>query len=217
MNKKILIIIGVVVVIGLAVYFTMGKKEQPNQGAINNRLADDSQMAPAKSLKDLLLAGKAMKCDYSDKGMTGTFYLADQKMRGNTKITADDKTIESHMIMVDKTSYTWTEGAKTGFKIVASEADVQNAKTTEQQESVSLDKAMNYKCGDWSKDNSYFELPAGVTFNDLSSMIPSSTPKIPSTTTDSSEKDNLKTAQCAACDNVPAASQAQCKAALGCK
>lgn len=223
MNKKILIIVGVIIVLGLVAYFTMGKKEAPNQLASNTRLADDTNMAPNQSLKDLLLGGKALKCEFKDDKSASTFYMADQKVRGDVLINAEaNKTMKSHMIVIDKVSYTWVEGEKTGFKIAASESDVKNnseANQAQNQEAVNLDKKMDYKCSNWSKDSSYFELPVGVEFKDLSSLLPSMTPKSPANNETNSPTDNkdLKNTQCAVCDSAPAESRAQCKAALGCK
>ena len=147
--------------------------------------------------------------------------MADKKVRGDMNIKAEDKIMISHMIVSDQVSYTWTEGAKTGFKMVADKNAVEDNSSTppvDQNSAVDINKKMAYNCSPWSKDNSYFELPSSVQFTDLSAMIPAVTPKAPveNKANKPGAENNLKSAQCVACASVPAASQAQCRAALGC-
>lgn len=222
MNKKILIIVGVIVVLGLGIYFAMGKKNTSDQatGNINNRLADDTNMAPTQSLKDLILGSKALKCNYKDDTTESTFYVADKKMRSDASMTIDGKVLQNHTIMIDNTSYVWNEGDKTGFKMAIpaenSEAST-NSNTTGKNTEVDLNKKANYNCSNWSKDEAMFEVPGSVEFKDLSSLIPAS-PKMPALNETNPDQENksLKDNKCAACDSVPADAQAQCKQALGC-
>lgn len=214
MNKKVLIIVAVVIVVAAGVYFSLGKNKDGNKES--TRLADDSKMAPTKSLKDLVLQGKAMKCSFKNENSEGTFYVADQKVRGDISASVNGKDFKNHTLIMDKTSYTWIEGEKKGFKMTVSDnaPQTQNLTPTQKQEAVNMEAKMNYRCDDWSKDNSYFELPKDVSFSDLSSLIPNV--NIPSLNQPSNnvKKDNPA---CAACDQAPAASRAQCKLALGCK
>lgn len=220
MNKKISIIIGVVVVIGLVFYFSMNKTSAPSQTELKSEVnnSNDSKTS-LQSLKDLLAKNEPVKCEYKSEGATGNFYIANKKVRGDMNIPVDGKTMVSHMIIIDDTSYTWNDGAKTGFKITADK----NASTpknesnppVDQQSSVDVEKPMAYNCGAWSVDSSYFELPAGVEFSDLSSLMPTITPE--STENKTSKPDTqTKDTKCAACDSVPESTRAQCKTAMGC-
>lgn len=222
MNKKVLIIIGVIIVLGLTVYFMVGKKDTSDQAVsnINNRLADDSKMAPTQSLKDLILGSKALKCNYKDNNTESTFYMADKKMRSDSQLTTEGKAFKNHTIMIDKTSYVWNEGDKTGFKMTVPDINSQvstTPSTTGEKSEIDLNKKANYNCGDWSKDESLFELPVGVEFKDLSSLIPT-TPQASAQNeiNPNPENKSIKSSQCLACDSAPAESRAQCKIALGC-
>jgi hypothetical protein len=220
MNKKIMIIIGVVIVVGVGVFFMMNNKAQapttkPTNNVVNNKLADDSDMAP-KSLKDLLLKNEPVQCKYISEGTTGTFYVADKNIRSDMNILADGQTIINHMIVQDKVSYTWTEGAKTGFKIIAPEEEAtipaENKNSPlEQQSVIDMDKKMAYSCSPWEKDMDLFNLPSDVEFTDLNALVPTE-----NKTNELNNETSLKAMQCAACDSSPAENRAQCKAALGC-
>jgi ABC-type Na+ efflux pump permease subunit len=205
MNKKIWLIIVIVIIVAGGLYLVLGKNKEPNKETAH--LADDTQVAPTKSLKDLVLQGKAMKCSFKNDNSQGTFYVADQKVRGDISAVVNGKDFKNHTVIMDKTSYTWLEGEKTGFKMTASEntTPTENLTPEQKQETVNMEAKMNYTCVNWNKDNSYFELPKDVSFSDLSSLIPSAK-IIPSTKVD-----------CSICDKLPEANRAQCKTSLGCK
>ena len=95
-------------------------------------------------------------------------------MRGDFTSVAAGKTILSHMIVKDNTSYMWSDampqGIKMSFDTVATQSDATP------QSMVNPDAQVDYSCSAWDADTSMFVLPEGVTFQDMSAMMP----KIPS-------------------------------------
>jgi hypothetical protein len=217
MSKKILIIIGIVVALGLVGYLIFNQIKSPNPIEVATRLADDSAMAEKTSLKDLINQNKPMMCEFSGEGMVNKFYLADKKMRSDNSFVSDNKTIINHTIVINNTSYTWSEGATTGFKVTVEDNDVASNKTestTNDQAQIDFNQQVDYRCVDWAKDETYFELPSNVTFTDLNAMMPATNPAGNNSETPSDN--GLKAMQCAACDSAPADSRAECRAALNC-
>lgn len=179
MNKKIIIGIVVIVIIAAAAYWFSQNNSKIDDKGVLNRLADDSKMAPQKlSLRSLLTKNQALKCTITAAGATNTFYMADNNVRSDFSTVANNKTVVGHTIVKDKTSYTWMDGEKNGFKVTAEESangDSTN-KETQTQGKVDFDSEYSYDCSSWNKDASYFEAPKDVKFVDLNSMMP----KIPS-------------------------------------
>ncbi len=212
MNKKILWIVVAVVAIAI-VFFFLRRDSYFSDSMPETKLADDSEMAGAASLRDLVMRNRPMKCSVNEEANQGTFYIADKNMRGDFTSVSDGKSVSGHMIVKDNVSYTWMNGEKTGFKVAADESlEVEASESAQQKEQIDLDSKTNYECDSWSKDTSYFDLPSGVEFTDLSAMMNASVGAGAQT----SGAVDLKAMQCAACESVPAESKAQCKSSLGC-
>lgn len=151
-----------------------------------------------KSFKDLLALGLSQKCSFDG----GTVYVANGKSRG-------DFSPNSHMIVDGTTSYIWTDGEKTGFKTTfdlnaQTSANMPTPAGTSISRSFDYDKEANYNCETWISDNSVFELPKEVTFQDFSALIPT-----PNSGSGSSS-------QCSYCDSLTGDNKTQCLAALNC-
>jgi hypothetical protein len=224
MNNKVLIavIIGVIV-IGAGLYLGLRKPEgSPNLAPYaNNSLATEEVENNAKrmeSLKALMASGESIACNYTreDEGGTqsGTVFFADGKMRGNFTMTQQGAgTYEMHTINDGAYSYTWggPMGAAQGTKMkmpamMSGEASAEN-------KGLDYDTPMDFDCSQWDADTAEFTPPADVTFTDLSAFVP---PAVPRTPGGEAGSQTAPSAQCAACDQVPAESRAQCLAALGC-
>ncbi len=211
MNKKALIAVAVIIVIAAAYLFiTQDKDKDEFAGKMpETRLADDSQMVGNESLRALALKGKPLQCEVNQGSMNGKFFVDGKNMRSDFSTSLSGKTSTGHMIVADDTSYTWMDGEKTGFKMKLSAQEQASAESgAQKKEQVDLDAKYDYKCATWSKDSSYFEVPSGVSFTDISAMMNAGAKASGAT--------DLKAIQCAACDKVPAESQAQCKTSLGC-
>ena len=208
MNNKLLLYgIGAVVIIGVIIgFFAMQKTGNPDT---DKQTATNNTGGQKMSMKALLGVGKTQKCTFSNSAdisnSSGTVYIANGKMRGDFTSTTDGKTFESHMIIMDNTSYLWGDGMPQGIKM--SFDDIQKP-DADQKQSIDINQEVAYSCESWSSDAGTIALPADITFTDYSAMMKQIAPT----------GGSANSQQCAACDQVQdAASRAQCKTALGCK
>lgn len=164
--------------------------------------ASQEQSPSPSSLKDLISRGIAQSCTFSNDSTSGTVYVSSGKVREDFTATTDGKETKSHIIVDGNTSYMWTEGSKTGFKMTFDVNATPSAKTsTSQNGSFDASANINYKCGVWIVDSSLFALPTGVQFTSFGST--------PATGSNSS--------QCSYCDSLSGDSKTQCLSALKCK
>ena len=170
MNNTILwIVIALLVIGGIAYYVTMDTASQPtvSEPTSTEIVADENQVTP-QSLKDLVSAGKSQKCGFADENSDGLFFVVNGKARGDFNSRSGDETVDGHMIIDGSTSYIWMEGQVQGFKMMLN--DSAQTTPTNANQSVDVNKKMEYHCEDWTPDSSVFTLPSGVTFLDLSAM-----------------------------------------------
>lgn len=226
MNKTIWIVLGVVV-IAVAAWLLVGKKPaskvNDNSQTAGTQQEQSTNASAQMSLKDLVASGKPQQCDFTDNEASstvqGTVYVGNGKMRGDFAAETQGKTTNTHMIMVDQTNYVWVEGQGTGYKMSADATAKGQTQSQTQEQAVDQDKKMDYHCQNWSGDDSEFNLPSGVSFSDMSSMMQgmasSSMPGMQGSA-GAGASASVKAQQCAACNNVPGAGKAQCLAALSC-
>jgi hypothetical protein len=211
-NKAVLYGIGaiVIVVAGVGIWMFAGKG--PNAG----QPPEATPSTQSSTLKDLLARGGSNKCTFTSSTQNsqsqGTVYISDSQMRGDFSSVAAGKTIASHMIVKDNTSYVWSDAAPQGFKMSFDAMTAQSDATP--QAGVDPNAQVNYSCAPWSADASLFALPTSVTFQDMSSLVPGSAAGAGAATGTSIQG---SAAQCGQCDQIPDASaKAQCRAALHC-
>lgn len=216
MNKTVLVSVAIVLLlaIGGGAFFVMSTRSKTSVNP--NRMEGNVEVTTGatgtveqKSLKDLLALGQSQQCTFSDpSGNAGTVYIANAKMRGDFNTTTDGKVVASHMIVDQPTAYVWMDGQTTGFKMSLDTVKQPQGKTG----NVDIDKKVDYTCESWSMDPTLFTLPSTVAFSDMGSFsVPSGAMEVSGTPASSSNAE-----QCAACNSLPAASQAQCKQALNC-
>lgn len=173
-NKIVLVVVILLLGVGGYAYYK-NSNQQKAPGAMQDE-SQSMQEASPKTLQDLLGLSAAQKCTYSG----GTVYVASGKMRGDFTNSDQGKTTTSHMIVMDKTSYVWTEGESNGLKMTFDESQQATASSSEgseqPQEAANLEKPQDYKCESWVADSSMFELPSGVEFTDMSSFMNSMMP-----------------------------------------
>jgi hypothetical protein len=222
MNKNIIIIAAIILVIaGGGVYFLSTKNKNsasPSESIPNNVVSNansqskernTSEQTAKQSIKNLLTSGVAQKCTYKDDSddvnVEGAAYIANGKMRGDFSTSIEGKTTNGHMIYDGKTSYIWTDGMNTGFKM---DIDINKEQPTEKDTTQGLDinKDINYTCSPWVIDQSQFTPPTTVNF---------STFAIPSTVPSADSSENNKEA-CSACNSLSGAAKTQCLTMLKC-
>lgn len=198
MKKKVIVIL-VIVALAVLAYFFLVAKRPAVAPAINPSGNTEEESSSPTSLKDLLSKGIAQSCTFKSEGSTGTIYMSGGKVRGDFDATVEGQTMKSHMILESNTSYIWSDGSKTGIKMSFDpDATTPSATTGTQSGGFDASTQMNYKCGAWIPDASFFTLPAGVSFTSFDA---------PTTGTNS---------QCSYCDSLSGDSKSQCLTALKC-
>ena len=223
MNKTWIIGGIIAVLIALGLWFAMKSAPAP-EGATQLASQETGGQPVNGSLASLVARGGTVQCDVGmatgpadENGATkGSVYVSGGKMRGDFEMTSQAGTIESHMIRDGEYIYVWSSAMPMGMKMKATAAEQPSSPTAQPSPSDIYAQNHNYNCKPWSGDSSKFELPAGVTFNDMSAMMPGA-----NAGASGSVKAGTKMpagANCAMCDQAPdAASKAQCKTAMGCK
>ena len=152
-----------------------------------------------------------MACDFTKNAENGTekgtVYVAENKMRGEFEISGPDGTFPMHMIHSGDWMYTWggPMGESQGIRINTAQARA----NANRRGGPDMDEEMDFSCQPWSMDPSKFDVPSGVQFQDFGQTIPqlgAATGSI-----------DMKALQCAACDDAPEESRAQCRQMLGCE
>ncbi len=212
MSTRAIAAIIAVIVIGGGAYFYSTKNT-------NTDVAGESQSAEmasgtnveTASLKSLIESGKTRKCTYqSNEGgvsTSGVMYSANNKMRGDITIELPETKSQSvtRMIYDGGTSYVWTDDSKTGSKMSLD----QSAQVETKNQSVDLNKDYNFKCEDWSVDQSKFELPSDVQFSDMGMFTGTDVNAAASAAANAGSLDT-KEAQQAVCNSLPEVAKAAC-------
>src|SRR5690349_6298897 len=114
MKNKVLF--AAVAILFLAAACNKGGNPPKNSGDQKPEAAEQSAKGQS-SFKDLMAMGKPLKCDATftmkDTTSTGTIYVASGKMFGVFTAQVQGKTMQTHMIVVNQTVYTWIEGLGT--------------------------------------------------------------------------------------------------------
>lgn len=214
MNKGLLIGVAAVVIIavaGVGAYMTMGNKTQTPADNTSMMTDETNSMSDSKSFMDLLGLTSNQMCTFSDeKGSGGTVYTGGGKVRGDFTSDIDNTVTNTHVISDSQNVYLWFDGAEEGFKMPMTDIEKFQSSDTTTAKSLDVDKKVDYECNAWTVDTSKFTLP-NMTFEDFGAMMQGVVENI------TRDEENTDTsAQCSACNNLPAESQAQCLQLLNC-
>ena len=207
MNTKVIgAIVAVVVLAGAGWYFTSGKSG--SLGSMMNSNEPQQQM----SMKELIAMNISQKCDFSEpqSKTAGTIYIADGKVRGDFTSETEAGSMGGHMISDGTSVNTWMDGMSQGFKASFEASGTSGQGDT--QQGLDPSRKTDYKCEKWSKDESKFQLPSGITFTDMSAMMQGA-PKAGA----NPYAVPTKSAQCNMCDQAPEPQRTQCREALRCR
>jgi hypothetical protein len=216
MNRNLIatIVVVILIVAASASYLFMNRPVSTPAPAGNMETsAQPSPVMEKTSLKSFMSMAGTQKCDFTDpdSGNSGTVYLDSGKMRGDFSASVGGKTSMTHMINDGKNAYIWMDDQATGFKTSISAIEAMSGQTGMQQ-TVDINKEVNYKCESWSADPLKFAVPAEIKFQDMSKMMEDAMKRMPS----SSLSPEDKAAACSACSNLEGDAQTQCKRALKC-
>ncbi len=122
------------------------------------------------TMKELISRGGNYKCEFTFNSdvadSSGVVYLSGNKLRGD--FTSDEKVsgtqVKSYMVNDGEFSYVWSSIMPVGVKIKNNLTEDSSSQATQ---SFDYNQKLDYKCESWNVDNSKFDLPADVKFNEL--------------------------------------------------
>jgi len=175
-------VIVVIIIIAAAAVFTLSKKSQaPSQEPTVSQLTEEGtqEVTSKGSIKDLIGLGKNVTCTITyptDEGTSnGTVYVAgDKRLRGDFTINFQDQEMDSHMIQDGIWVYTWSSATPQGTKMKVEE-NVPTPTPGAQTQNFDANTQVDYKCSNWSVDNSKFQPPSNIQFVEFSMPTPQST------------------------------------------
>lgn len=213
MQRYILIAAAVIILLAGGWYFYSNKTGSGMPLQDNQQGSSVGDKISGK-LSDLISAGKSMECTFSGETdgykTTGTMFVSGDNIRGDFQSQSGGKMMDSHMIQSGETVYTWTTDPKQGMKIKVSKEDqvkyADDAGKITNSQSFDMDQSYDYNCKGWSGDQSKFQPPSDIEFQDLSAIMEK--------TTGLPEKQNNPA--CSACDSLDDDAKASCRTALNC-
>ena len=220
MKNKALVVVVVLLVLlvgGYGAYRVYKHFARLAAPAGSQTLTSGQGSSPVSSLKDLLTNGVAQSCTFSTAESNGTVYSSSGKVRGDFDVTTDGQTMKSHMIVMNNTSYIWTDGQTTGFKMSfdpnATPVAGSTTGSTTPNGGFDVNANNNYKCGTWIADTSMFTLPEGINFSTFAlPSVPTQTAPKAGTSSESTSPSS----QCSYCDALTGSDKTQCLKALNC-
>ncbi len=200
MNKSLVLgIVGAITVTVLAVWLILfrGPVDQEATDDRGNTAADtmnddntievDREVSTGNaSLADLLARADNLECtieyqaDEATPPITGTYFTADGRVRGDFLVSELGPEAVSSMIVRDNQLYAWTvvDGQSYGMKTDLASATgsltagADEGVTDSPRTPVPLDESVTYRCERWlSVDTSVFEPPQDVLFRDQAALL----------------------------------------------
>jgi len=219
MNKKALIavVVAILLAVSVGIFVLSNKTSKPSDSSSTqtSNTTQNSNVMQKKSLKDLMGLGISQECKFTDQtsGSSGVVQTTGNKVYGEFTSSDSGQTVLSHMISDGVNVYVWMEGQSQGIKMSEKSIDDFSDAPDNQKGSVDLNTQSDYKCGVWAVDNSVFDLPEDLEFQDLSAMMQESQTTLQETQGEGSGDTNQ---ECKACENLSGSAKDQCLQTLGC-
>jgi len=208
--KKVIpiLVIVILVLLGLGFFLiTRNPSSTAPDSTQNQNLQEDNlqtgTVGSKQSLRALLGLPTSQTCEYTDDrtGSGGKVYVSSGRFQGDFSNVVNGQVSTSHIYSDGQTMYIWMEGSDTGFKnslaavesITPSPDDNAGVETD-----FNIDEQLDYRCQNWTVDESLFQLPSGVQFKSMESVM---------------QDAGL---DCSTCDSLTGDPKIQCLAALGC-
>lgn len=181
MNKKILIVGGIIVAIAAALAFIL-TRNNPQEEATQT----SSPQVPEEAANLVLSAfqGKAaVKCTYNNNDSIGTAYIKNGMVRIEGTTTSDDRS--GNLILKNDTMWTWETGDDSGFMLTnisqlqKDSANIPEGYSTDSSDIRKTIEDSNPTCDSANIPDSTFEPPTDVKFQDYSSMTDDIRDQIP--------------------------------------
>lgn len=222
-NTIIGIIVALVVVGGGAYFFLGGTGEEMNDPSTssgqgeevmeeNNEEVSDESENFTGNLASLFGLGRNVMCSFAQNDEfaegSGTVYVAGDRVRADYQMMIKEGggQMNGSSIVKDDTVYAWGSTPFGDFATKHSQLDDADTGNGDSQ-GFDLNEELDYECKRWNVDNSKFDLPSGVNFDDINANMQQMMGNI----------DMVEGLECSACDQIPDENAAaQCRAMLGC-
>lgn len=179
MTKTTIISICIILVFGMLLFFIT--KDNSSQKSNNSEIDvsyeefSGKKMAFSEFLEQNKESYQCVVYQYIDEDMTqtteGLVFLSNGKVRGNFTTNVSGMNIVSSIIIKDNNTYTWSDIAPFGVKTKIKEFNTQenHTGTTNLNGTYIWNEKQigDYDCQDWVVDESVFEVPSSVTFQEL--------------------------------------------------
>lgn len=163
----------------LAVFIFMGA------GCGDNKVKEGGSEDFNATIQEMAKKGKPYYCVYSMNYEGGEqegemYFSGKDKMRGEVKMDLPQVgVVNSYFIKIGDTQYMWGDNQMSGIKMTITEEDEKRAQEQQIQQGMNMDLKIDMKCKKWTVDESKFNLPSNVQFQDLDEMLSGAMMQIP--------------------------------------
>jgi len=125
------------------------------------------------SIRDIMELDRSLSCNFRKNdeasSVVGSIIIFGAMVRGDFDIESEilEAPIASHFIIKEDTSYFWTSLVNMGYKSPVVEHSSTGDSPTEQSAIIGLEDEAEYLCYPWNADLTRFNLPSGVTFQEI--------------------------------------------------
>jgi len=198
MNKNIIIGIAILVLAAAGwLFFGRNKAITPNPKEITAPAGNEEEQVIPKNesfsgtIIDLMNKKASMKCtakfEMGGETQTQTVYSDGKNMRAEVAMTLPTGTTNSYVIVKDDWEYMWGDtgtmgSTNSGIKVRFTELDRQKQQelaTSNPNQGNETQKTMDFNCQPWVAEASRFEIPAAVTFQDMTASMQQTLDRVP--------------------------------------
>ncbi|KKQ75548.1 MAG: hypothetical protein US96_C0009G0006 [Candidatus Woesebacteria bacterium GW2011_GWB1_38_5b] len=202
-------IAAVLIVGGFGLYLLNNNQSSQTDQTETTNTSGSENMTAGKTISDLLKSGESTQCNfnYTDEGgsTAGVVYIDQDRMRGDITTVVDETEQEINIIRKENINYIWGSAFPDNSGLMF-ESKVEDIETNEQyRQYFDSEKKIDYSCGSWTVDESAFNPPTDVEFNDLPGMVGEAI------------KEELGDSACSVCDSLTGEAQTACRANLNCQ
>jgi hypothetical protein len=136
------------------------------------------------TIAELLDRNEPLRCNWISTAegsqVRGVVYLADNRYRLDAEVAQDQADAQVHVIGTEEMVYQWSEGNRTGFQVsptalASAQSQLRNTLSPqdERRAVLNLMEETEYTCAEWQVEEAQFEVPATVSFTDISGLLES--------------------------------------------
>lgn len=173
-KQKLLVIIGLT---ALLIFGGLLYKKSNNKIVSTNESTETKDVFT--SIKDALSKNVTLVCDFKDETGTSTkSYIKNGAVRVSS---SGEATQAGEIIIKDKKMYMWDIKTKQGFVYDVPDQDVSSTEVNQSENYLNMIDKYKDSCKMATVEDSYFETPSDVTFQDMSKLLEDLKNQVPQT------------------------------------